>query len=96
MILEVLTQTNKRNSRSSRGLEELEDLDIEIKNDTAISFLDPNAIRWMNKRRQKVQKAADGKIIASNAKPLVTPSQALYLRNIFKGLDYENQGEMYV
>lgn len=62
---------------------------------TPVSFLEPNTVRWMNKRRTKGARAADGKLIPSAAKPLVTPSQALYLRSIFKGLDYDNNGEMY-
>ena len=61
---------------------------------SAICFLDPNAVRWMNNRRTKGKYTSEGILVASDAKPLVTPSQAIYLRSIFKGLDYDDKGEM--
>ena len=72
----------------------VEEKEAEDDENAAVSFLDPNTVRWMNKRRAKSKKTFDGKVVASDAKPLVTPSQALYLRSIFKGLDYDNQGEI--
>lgn len=60
----------------------------------AVSFLEPDTVRWMNKRRARSKVTFDGTTVASDAKPLVTPSQAIYLRSIFKGLDYDNMGHI--
>jgi len=62
--------------------EELEEGEEPMK----MSFLDPNTIAWMNKRRPG---AASGR-----SKALITPSRALQLRTIFRGLDFDGSGEI--
>ena len=49
---------------------------------TAVSFLDPRTIAWLNKRRPK----------ASHSTPLVTPTRARQLKTIFDGLDFDRSG----
>jgi hypothetical protein len=48
------------------------------------SYLTPDALRWMNKRR-----ANAGSSVAH-----ITPSRALQLRAIFRGLDFDGSGEI--
>jgi hypothetical protein len=52
-----------------------------------MSYLDPNTIAWMNKRRP-------GAGAGGRAQALITPSRALQLRQIFKGLDFDGSGEI--
>lgn len=82
--------TNPRSSQTNHKEEAVE----EEEHKTAVCFLDPNSVRWMNKRRKRGTTLADGSFAASSTKPLVTPSQAIYLGSIFRGLDYDNQGHM--
>ena len=49
-----------------------------------VSFLTPDAISWMNKRRPN----------ASNMKTHVNPSRVLQLRAVFNGLDFDGSGEL--
>lgn len=51
----------------------------------SISFLSPDAIRWMNKRKPSASHSTTAH---------VTPSRALELRQIFKGLDFDNSGSI--
>ncbi len=57
----------------------------EAQNRRAFSYLTPDAIRWMQKRRP----AAD-----SNAKNFIPPMRVLQLRSIFRGLDFDGSGEI--
>ena len=62
--------------------------DISTENDDigkqTVSFLTPDAISWMNKRRPN----------ASNMKKHVNPSRILQLRAVFNGLDFDGSGEL--
>jgi Ca2+-binding EF-hand superfamily protein len=57
----------------------------EHQNRRAFSYLTPDAIRWMQKRRP----AAD-----SSAKNFIPPMRVLQLRSIFRGLDFDGSGEI--
>ena len=57
----------------------------EAQNRRAFSYLTPDAIRWMQKRRP----AAD-----SSAKNFIPPMRVLQLRSIFRGLDFDGSGEI--
>lgn len=50
---------------------------------TSVSYLSPDSIRWMNKRRPKGGSASAVHVL---------PSRALQLSQIFKGLDFDNSG----
>ena len=95
---ETKSRLHQLKEKDEKEFGNTEDAEVENDNDedqnSAICFLDPNSVRWMNKRRTNGKYTSEGILVASDAKPLVTPSQAIYLRNIFKGLDYDNQGEM--
>eukprot|EP01039_Chlorochromonas_danica_P000954 gene954-1036_t len=52
----------------------------------SISFLSPNAIRWINKRQPAMAGQA--------ARARVMPARALQLREIFQGLDFDNSGSI--
>lgn len=52
-----------------------------------VSFLPPETIKWMAKRRP-------GHLAGGRAQALVTPSRALQLKQIFRGLDFDGSGEI--
>lgn len=58
--------------------------DEEMFGKQTVSFLTPDAISWMNKRRPN----------ASNMKKHVNPSRVLQLRAVFNGLDFDGSGEL--
>jgi len=58
--------------------------DEEMFSKQTVSFLTPEAISWMNKRRPN----------ASNMKKHVNPSRVLQLRAVFNGLDFDGSGEL--
>ena len=86
--------STKRETKVREIKQKEEEVVEEEEHKTAVCFLDPNSVRWMNKRRKRGTILADGTFEASSTKPLVTPSQAIYLGSIFRGLDYDNQGHM--
>jgi len=93
--MEVKKATKSRlDAILAKQAEEVKEEEEEEDENAAVSFLEPNTVRWMNKRRAKSKVTFDGTVVASDAKPLVTPSQAIYLRSIFKGLDYDNMGHI--
>lgn len=49
----------------------------------SISFLNPDTIRWMNKRKTSANSAMSAHVL---------PSRALQLRDVFKSLDFDNSG----
>lgn len=57
----------------------------EAQNRRAFTYLTPDAIRWMQKRKP----AAD-----SSAKNFIPPMRVLQLRSIFRGLDFDGSGEI--
>jgi hypothetical protein len=71
------------NDPPKEDVEEDTDKEDEVK----MSFLDPYTISWMNKRRP-------GTIAGTRAQALITPSRALQLREIFRGLDFDGSGEI--
>ena len=80
-----LMQVDEDNMQQS----ELETIDSKFNADIAqtksVSYLDPGTIRWIQKHRSKKANAFSA---------FVQPSRAIQLRAIFKGLDFDNSGEL--
>jgi Ca2+-binding EF-hand superfamily protein len=64
--------------------EEEEENDNNISNSKSVSFLPPNTLRWLNRRRPAEEGAAK----------VMSASRALQLRNVFTSLDFEGNGEI--
>lgn len=52
---------------------------------STVSFLSPDTVRWMNKRRPDAKNSMRGHVL---------PSRALQLREIFRGLDFDGSGNI--
>lgn len=76
--------TNKQ-SQTVEIEEEKENVGDDMRQ-SAVSFLDPVSIRWMNKRRKNVSNHQ----IANK----VTPQRAQQIRDMFNGLDFDGGGEI--
>jgi len=71
---------------SMKGMSALElQKQEELSNRKAFTFLSGDAVRWMNKRRPKASSSSSG---------FIAPSRVLQLRAIFRGLDFDNSGEI--
>lgn len=51
----------------------------------SVSFLSPEAIKWMNKRKPSARHSTTAHIL---------PSRAIQLKEIFKGLDFDGSGSI--
>ena len=52
---------------------------------STVSFLSPDAVRWMNRRRPDAKNSMRGHVL---------PARALQLREIFRGLDFDGSGSI--
>lgn len=64
------------------------DISSKLKLSNTVSFLKPDAIAWMNKRKPNT-------IVDKSYHSTVTPSKALQLLSMFRGLDIDNSGICY-
>jgi Ca2+-binding EF-hand superfamily protein len=77
----------KRDDESSAGLSGI-DPELIAEDSTltkAVSFLSGDSVRWMNKRQPHTKHPT---------RTRVQPSRALQLREVFRGLDYDNSGSI--
>ena len=71
-------------SSSASHLLRADDTDL-VKEGNKVSFLKPDAVRWMNARRPNA---------AHSKKEYISANRIIQLRSIFRGLDFDASGEL--
>lgn len=83
-----LPKARENSQKIGKGNTKEEEKEDEISEESyrkSITFLNGDAIRWMNKRKPSARNSQTN---------FVTPSRAIQLRAIFRGLDFDDSGEI--